>query len=171
MLILTAATLLGIAASSEPSSGATERQIAWLVRGAPRHPMARPERRQTMAALIDEAADRYRLRRALVVAIVYRESSIRPRKIGPNGELGLMQVYPETARDARCRDMATPAGQLDCGCRVLRLQTNRCGSLRGGFAAYASRGRCRAIEGSKLAWVVEDRFGLAARLEEVARER
>lgn len=147
----------------------TNRMVEWLVRYAPRHPMSDSIARAEMVSMIDAAADKYRLPRALVVAIVYRESSFIARSVGPAGEIGLMQVHPNTAAKFRC-EIKTAANQLNCGCRILSASAERCGTLRGGLTAYGSRdGRCVSLPGSKLSRFVADRFALAQKLIGVSR--
>jgi succinate dehydrogenase/fumarate reductase cytochrome b subunit len=88
----------------------------------------------------------------------------RPDRIGPAGEVGLMQVHPTTVRHFRCRDMDAPRGQVDCGARVLRDAADRCGSWRQALHVYASRSRtCRAAS-RRIEWIGRDRMNIARRL-------
>ena len=142
--------------------------IRWWAREAPRNPVLRPEKLTPLSEAISKGAAKHGLPWELVTAIVLRESSghaeIAAEKNSRGGEIGVMQVHPSNLKRFGC-DVSTVAGQVDCGCKVLAHNYEQCGTLRGGLTRYASRYRkCRATPGSKLAWVVNDRFKLAKQL-------
>jgi len=60
------------------------------------HPPGDPSLYKTM---IEEAASRHSVSPDLVRAVIRQESEFRPRMIGGVGELGLMQITPNAARD------------------------------------------------------------------------
>ena len=75
------------------------------------------------------AATRYGIHPALVKAVVWRESKFDPEARGRKGELGLMQIMPDTAKDWAAAekapmfvftDMLIPAKNTRCGAWYLR---------------------------------------------------
>jgi soluble lytic murein transglycosylase-like protein len=93
---------------------------------------AAPDPRQ----LVDEAADRYGLPRALVHSLVKAESAYRPAAVSPKGAIGLMQLMPGTARLLGA-DPYDPRQNVDAGARHLRdLLLKYEGGLYRALAAY-----------------------------------
>lgn len=143
-----------------------ETAIEHLTRGNAAHPLTRlPKRRIEMARLIASAAEAHQIPALLLTAIAFRESSLRTRVTGDLGERGLLQVHGIAAEGC---DLETAEGQLDCGARWLRRCADRCGSLDGGFALYASGRTCKP-DTKHLRSVVADRWRLWANLEKIAR--
>jgi hypothetical protein len=182
LIILLAATVLAMAADAfcDPPAQQVdtvqrvEKAITWWGRKAPKNPVLKPANLDAMSRAISKNATKYLIPWSLVTSIVLRESSGHEKKAkeknSKGGELGEMQVHPSNVRRFRC-DMSTLDGRIDCGCRVLRHNIDQCGTVRGGMTRYASKyRRCRAIPGTKLAWVVKDRFELAQKLVEVSRD-
>lgn len=86
--------------------------------------------------LVDEAADRYGLPRALVHSVVKAESAYRPDALSPKGAVGLMQLMPGTARQLGA-DPHDPEQNVDAGTRHLRdLLLKYDGGLYRALAAY-----------------------------------
>jgi soluble lytic murein transglycosylase-like protein len=87
--------------------------------------------------LAEDAARRYGLPPALVLAVVAVESGFRPAAVSPKGAQGLMQLMPGTAAALGVRDAANPEQNLDGGVRhleaLLRLYG---GDLVRALAAY-----------------------------------
>jgi hypothetical protein len=136
--------------------------LSWWVRVAPRHPLRVREYRAEVVHALLAGANRYALPVEVVVAMSMRESSGRQDARGAAGELGLLQVSPDTAVRFRCL-LSTPTEQVDCGCRVLARHLTRCGTLRGALAAYGSRsGACSPPVGGSVEKMVKDRMALAA---------
>lgn len=160
----------------EPTDGPAVVELAlehWI-RVAPRHPLGVRVYRSEVARAIADGAEAHDLPAELVTAITCRESSGRQDARGRAGELGLMQVHPDTAVRFRCR-LGTPSEQVECGCRVLSRHLARCTreigaarGLRGALAAYGSRsGSCTPPRGGSVERMVNDRMRLAAELRAV----
>lgn len=156
-------------AGCETTFECVDKAIQWWVRKAPRHPASDPVRRRRAVAALTGAAARYDIPWELLTAMAFRESSARYGQVGLNGELGLLQVHPGTAARHKC-DREKDTGWVYCGARVLRYHADRCGSLRGGLTAYASRGQCTSARGSRLRSAVDRRYRLAARLKEAVND-
>ena len=72
-------------------------------------------------ASIGAAAERHRLDRLLVAAVVEVESRFTPRAVSPRGAVGLMQVLPATAARYGRADLRDPHANLDVGLPLPRL--------------------------------------------------
>ena len=83
-------------------------------------------------SLVKEISEKFELDPLLVAAIIYSESSFRPKAISKSGAIGLMQIMPETGRQMakECRissfkveDLFDPEKNLTLGCYyLLRLK-------------------------------------------------
>src|SRR5687768_5007251 len=71
-------------------------------------------------ALIQEAADQYRLDGLLLAAVVKAESGFDPRAVSPRGARGLMQLMPETAARYGAVELSDPRANVRAGARYLR---------------------------------------------------
>jgi hypothetical protein len=92
---------------------------------------------QGLDAIIQEAAQAYRLPTALILAVIRMESNFVPWAVSPKGAMGLMQLMPGTASDLGVRDPFCPRENILAGCRYLRLLLdNFQGSLPLAVAAY-----------------------------------
>lgn len=160
----------------EPTDGPAVVELAlrhWI-RVAPRHPLGVRVYRSEVARAISDGAEVHNLPAELVAAIALRESSGRQDARGRAGELGLLQVHPDTAVRFRCR-LGTPGEQVECGCRVLSRHLTKCTrelgparGLRGALAAYGSRsGSCTPPRGGSVERMVNDRMRLASELRAV----
>lgn len=159
MLVFLGAIAVAMCARAAERPEATEARGAWTTASipeidaaiqftlspAPRHHLYRDaEARAAMAETIKDLADRIGVPPYLVVEVIFRESSFDERAIGSRGELGLMQVARRNVLDRGC-DMATAAGQVECGTRLLREQFNRCGTWGGALTSYATTtGACQS---------------------------
>jgi hypothetical protein len=151
--------------ASYASAEALSAAMLPLLALAPRHPLRDDARRLDLATVAVEVGQARRVPPSLLLAVAFRESSWRPDRIGPAGEVGLMQVHPITVRHFRCRALETARGQLDCGARVLRRAADRCGSWRQALHVYASRSQsCRAAS-RRIEWIGRDRMGIARRMQ------
>jgi soluble lytic murein transglycosylase-like protein len=92
---------------------------------------------RSLRELAAEAARRYGIDPALVLAVVDVESAFRPRAVSPKGAQGLMQLMPGTARELGVQDPFDPGQNLDGGARHLRALLNKYqGDLEKALAAY-----------------------------------
>lgn len=97
------------------------------------------------SAEIAAAADRNRIDRLLLTALVRHESAFDPEATSRAGARGLTQLMPGTARLLKLRvdpkrgidDRLVPAKALDAGARYLRAQLDRFkGKVKLSLAAY-----------------------------------
>lgn len=72
------------------------------------------------SSTINWYADRYRLPKSLLHAVVTAESAYDPDAISRAGAVGLMQLMPETARRYGVKNRRNPSDNLSGGTRYLR---------------------------------------------------
>jgi soluble lytic murein transglycosylase-like protein len=92
--------------------------------------------RESLAPHIDEAARRYLLHPALLVAVMRKESHCRADAIGKAGEVGLFQLHG-VARNGltRCQ-LLDPRTNILTGARWLAMSETWAGGLAAGLGAY-----------------------------------
>ncbi|MFQ5659914.1 MAG: lytic transglycosylase domain-containing protein [Gammaproteobacteria bacterium] len=76
--------------------------------------------KKKFTATINYYAQRYRLPRSLLHAVVTAESAYDPNAISRAGAVGLMQLMPDTARRYGVRNRRNPAANISGGSRYLR---------------------------------------------------
>lgn len=74
--------------------------------------------------MIDVAATRYRIPRALVRAIMHAESNFNPMALSNKGASGLMQLMPGTAQEMYVKDIFGVRDNIEGGTRYLRVLAN-----------------------------------------------
>ena len=74
----------------------------------------------TWDPLIVAAADKYKVDKALIKAVMLAESGMNPGARSRSGAMGLMQLMPPTARDLGVTDAWDPRQNIDGGVRYLR---------------------------------------------------
>jgi soluble lytic murein transglycosylase-like protein len=72
------------------------------------------------AKLVDAAARKQHLDRALIHAVIATESAYNPKAISPRGARGLMQLMPATARRYGVSDVLDPNQNIQGGSRYLK---------------------------------------------------
>lgn len=98
--------------------------------------------------LVAEAARRFDISDAWIMAVMAEESGGDPRAVSPKGAMGLMQIMPATWAELRPRydlgaDPFDPRANIQAGAAYLREMRDRFG-MPGAFAAYhAGPGRYR----------------------------
>ncbi len=103
--------------------------------GKPSAPPA--QRAEPYTGHISTAADKYKLPRELILAVIAVESNFDPRALSDKGAMGLMQLMPGTARDLFVEDAWDPAQNIEGGARYLRLLANQyAGDMVKTLAAY-----------------------------------
>jgi soluble lytic murein transglycosylase-like protein len=96
-----------------------------------------PARAKKYDPLITAAADRYKIDRALIKAVIRAESDFVPHATSPKGAQGLMQLMPATARLHGVMKAYDPADNVEGGVRHLRQLLDRYGgNVRLALAAY-----------------------------------
>jgi soluble lytic murein transglycosylase-like protein len=176
-LPLTAASTM--ARSQRPGGRACARIALLLVAGVialvasvtPAHAQRATTRLQTagdpFSAFVTEAAQRFGIPTAWILAIMHIESRGDRRAISPKGAMGLMQLMPDTwaglrARYGLGRDPYDPRDNILAGAAYLREMHDRYGEP-GFLAAYNAgpgryedyRDRRRPLPGETIAYVAE----------------
>jgi soluble lytic murein transglycosylase-like protein len=82
---------------------------------------------QQWRAHIRQAAEKYRLPEALLLAVMAVESNFDHQALSEKGAMGLMQLMPGTAKDMYVSDAWDPAQNIDGGARYLRILANQYG--------------------------------------------
>jgi soluble lytic murein transglycosylase-like protein len=99
-----------------------------------------PETRRSLDAYrthIREAAEKYRLPEALLLAVMAVESNFDHQALSEKGAMGLMQLMPGTARDMYVSDAWDPVQNIEGGARYLRILANQYnGDMVQTLAAY-----------------------------------
>jgi soluble lytic murein transglycosylase-like protein len=76
--------------------------------------------RQKYTPTVDYAAERYKLPKPLLHAVITAESAYDPTAVSIAGAVGLMQLMPETARRYGVKDRRDPYENIHGGSRYLR---------------------------------------------------
>lgn len=82
-----------------------------------------------LAPVFEAEAQREGVDPRLVVAVAFRESSLRARAVGDAGELGIMQIKPGGQARWRCRGLRWRTRVRDnirCGVRILAFARRQC---------------------------------------------
>ncbi len=86
---------------------------------------------------IKQAAEKYRLPEALLLAVMAVESNFDHQALSEKGAMGLMQLMPGTAREMYVSDAWDPAQNIEGGARYLRILANQYdGDMVKTLAAY-----------------------------------
>ncbi len=117
-------------------SGPAQRSL-----GEARSPGARPKGPRVASgpldAIIQAAAERYRLRPELIRSVIRAESNFQADAVSPAGAQGLMQLMPETAGELGVTNPFDARQNIDGGARYLRQMLDRFGGdLKLALAAY-----------------------------------
>jgi soluble lytic murein transglycosylase-like protein len=92
---------------------------------------------QRYSSIVETAASRYGVDKALVHAVISAESGYNPQAVSRTGARGLMQLMPETARRYGVHNSMDPADNIYGGVRYLRdLLTMFKGDMKLAVAAY-----------------------------------
>lgn len=87
-------------------------------------------------AIINEAAERYKLHPLLIESIIKIESNYNPRAVSNKGAMGLMQLMPGTAREIGVTKPFDPYQNIIGGTYYYRLMLDRFGDHRKALWAY-----------------------------------
>jgi soluble lytic murein transglycosylase-like protein len=87
--------------------------------------------------LIEAAAGRHRVDKALIKAVIKAESNFDHRAVSPKGAQGLMQLMPQTASNLQVINSFEPEANIEGGVRYLRYLIDVYGGdLHLALAAY-----------------------------------
>jgi soluble lytic murein transglycosylase len=96
-----------------------------------------PARAKKYDPVIAAAAERFKVDRALIKAVIRAESDFVPSATSPKGAQGLMQLMPATARLHGVQQAYDPEDNIEGGVRHLRQLLDRYGgNVRLALAAY-----------------------------------
>jgi soluble lytic murein transglycosylase len=96
-----------------------------------------PARAKKYDPVIASAAERYKVDRSLIKAVIRAESDFVPQATSPKGAQGLMQLMPATARLHGVQQAYDPEDNVEGGVRHLRQLLDRYGgNVRLALAAY-----------------------------------
>jgi hypothetical protein len=88
-------------------------------------------------SLINQAAGKYNVPANLIKALIQRESRFNPEARGEKGELGLMQLMPETAQRYGVSNLLDPGQNIEAGTRYIAdLLQKYNGNMEQAIAAY-----------------------------------
>jgi soluble lytic murein transglycosylase-like protein len=88
-------------------------------------------------SLISHAAQKYKMDKALIKAVIKAESNFNHQAVSPKGARGLMQLMPSTAAQLQVEDSFHPEKNIEGGVRYLRYLLHRFnGNLALALAAY-----------------------------------
>ena len=100
-------------------------------------PLPAGEGRDRWNGHVRQAAQKYRLPEALILAVMAVESNFDHQAVSEKGAMGLMQLMPFTAKDMFVADAWDPAQNIEGGARYLRILANQYGGdLVKTLAAY-----------------------------------
>lgn len=87
--------------------------------------------------LISKAAEKYKIDKNLIHAVITAESSYNPDAVSPKGAGGLMQLMPNTAKQYGVIDRFSPEENIEGGTRYLKFLLDRYeGDISLAVAAY-----------------------------------
>jgi soluble lytic murein transglycosylase-like protein len=89
--------------------------------------------------IIESASSYYNISSGMIAAIIHQESRGDYAALGRDGEIGLMQILPATARDMGFegdKKLYNPSINIFTGVKYLRFQLDRYGNLLDMIAAY-----------------------------------
>ena len=86
--------------------------------------------------LIDKYAEKYKLDKNLVSAVVKTESAFNPKAVSRAGAMGLMQLMPGTAQGLGVKNAFDPEQNIDGGTKYLKGLISKYDSVKLGLAAY-----------------------------------
>jgi hypothetical protein len=106
-----------------------------------------------LAPLFQAAAERYRIRPVVLVAMARAESTCDPTAVNRRtGAAGLLQVLPSGSANPdglSQAELLAPETSIELGARHLRRWTLACGSLAGGLSIFHGRTHCRDHRGDR----------------------
>lgn len=149
--LCTAALLAAAAGAARANDRVAERDNA-LIRMLTERFRLNADNARHITCAVEQAADKLKLPRSLILAVIATESSFNTRATSPVGAAGLMQVMPSTQRDIAPQhssraDLYEPMMNVYVGATILRHYLDQAGgdtaqALRrysGGTRGYVQR--------------------------------
>ena len=98
-----------------------------------------------IAAAVLGSSAKYGIDPALVTAVIWEESDVRPWAHSPKGAIGLMQVMPHmSARTAMAGNLTTIENNIELGCLILADNIRRLG-VEDGISSYFWGSKIRGV--------------------------
>ena len=92
--------------------------------------------RQRIASAVLDSSQKYGIDPALLMAVMWEESDVRPWAHSPKGAIGLMQVMPHmSAPSAMAGNLTTIENNVELGCLILADNIRRLG-VEDGISSY-----------------------------------
>lgn len=94
---------------------------------------------QKIYKAVSEAAEKYKLPPALILAVIKQESGFNPNAVSSCGAQGLMQLMPQTGKQmgVNAKDLRSIEGNIDGGSHYLRQMLDHFGGdVKKAIAAY-----------------------------------
>lgn len=159
------AVVTPVVAASVPSDiPGLSRGILEVLKADPKRDLNTDEaKRLKLAAALSEIGDDYSIDPFLLLAMAFKEGSLRTDVVGKLGEVSTMQVHGVAERKCKKEGFVLTSlhGQIECGAFYLSTLIEDCGGLRCGLSGYASG----SYDGNKAVQeVVNSRLALAAEL-------
>jgi hypothetical protein len=91
---------------------------------------------QRIASAVLDSGEKHSIDPALLMAVMWEESDVRPWAHSPKGAIGLMQVMPHmSARSAMAGNLTTIENNVELGCLILADNIRRLG-VEDGISSY-----------------------------------
>jgi soluble lytic murein transglycosylase-like protein len=98
-----------------------------------------------IAAAVLVSSEKYGVDPALVMAVMWEESDIRPWAHSPKGAIGLMQVMPHmSAQSGMAGNLTTIENNIELGCLILADNIRRLG-VEDGISSYFWGSKIRGV--------------------------
>ena len=92
--------------------------------------------RNTFDSLIRQSADKHKINRGLVKAVIHTESGFNPQALSKPGAQGLMQLMPATADIYGVTDPFDPSQNVQAGTQHLKYLLDKYNQIELALAAY-----------------------------------
>lgn len=86
--------------------------------------------------LVNNAALKYQVPEALLMAVLKVESNFNPNAVSPKGAMGLMQLMPTTGREMGVKNFFDPQENIEAGAKYLGILLKQFHSVELALAAY-----------------------------------
>jgi hypothetical protein len=101
--------------------------------------------RQRIASAVLDSSEKYGIDPALLMAVMWEESDVRPWVHSPKGAIGLMQVMPHmSAPTAMAGNLTTIENNIELGCLILADNIRRLG-VEDGISSYFWGSKIRGV--------------------------